>query len=235
MDFLNSYVVLKNLSKITVINDNTENTFFMMANDTTHDPCILQEPDYTPAAVVDNSSYDVNMANRYTVEGKTMQMNSIEQVRHYHINMAAFLTLGEWFDYLRANGVYDNTRIIIVADHGRALGQFRITCNNQDMECFMPLLLVKDFNSKGFNTSYELMTNGDTPMLATKGLIKNPVNPFTGKSLTHNAKVLPQTVTFTMILNPTQVSGNTFPGSQKYSLIGNDPHNAQNWKYLGVG
>ena len=45
-----------------------------------------------------------------------MNMTTNEQVTHYQVNMAAFLKLGEWFDYLRENGVYDNTRIIIVSD-----------------------------------------------------------------------------------------------------------------------
>lgn len=37
--------------------------------------------------------------------------------------MAAMLRLGEWFDYLREEGVYDNTRIILVSDHGYRLEQ----------------------------------------------------------------------------------------------------------------
>jgi arylsulfatase A-like enzyme len=40
---------------------------------------------------------------------------------HYHSNMATMLRVGEWMDYLKEQGVYDNTRIIIVADHGRKL------------------------------------------------------------------------------------------------------------------
>ena len=44
-----------------------------------------------------------------------------EQLAHYHANAAALLRLGEWFDWMREQGVYDNTRIIIVSDHGRDL------------------------------------------------------------------------------------------------------------------
>ncbi len=84
---------------------------------------------------------------RYTVNNVTMDMSTIDQRRHYHVNMATYLELGKWLDYLRANDVYDNTRIILVADHGRCLNQFGISCNNQDLECFMPLLMVKDLPS----------------------------------------------------------------------------------------
>ena len=38
--------------------------------------------------------------------------------------MASYRALGDWFDYLRANNLYDNTRIIIVSDHGHASGKF---------------------------------------------------------------------------------------------------------------
>ena len=48
-------------------------------------------------------------------------MVNANQLAHYQINMAAMLQLANWFDYMRENGVYDNTRIILVADHGRGL------------------------------------------------------------------------------------------------------------------
>lgn len=78
---------------------------------------MLQEPDYTPSQNVDNTDYEAEHADRFTVDGQTLRMETELQVTHYQSNMAALLQLGEWFDYLRDNGVYDNTRIILVADH----------------------------------------------------------------------------------------------------------------------
>ena len=117
MDFINSYSVLAELPELTEIRDDSKNTFMIMSSDTTHSPCLLQEPDYTPSDSIDNTAYDVDMASRYTVDGRTMQMETDNQVIHYHANIASYIILGEWFDYLRENGVYDNTRIILVADH----------------------------------------------------------------------------------------------------------------------
>ena len=37
---------------------------------------------------------------------------------HYKENTLALMALGKWFESLKENGVYDNTRIIIVSDHG---------------------------------------------------------------------------------------------------------------------
>ena len=173
------------------------------------------------------------MINRYTVNGRTMDMTTDYEVMHYHANMAAILKLGEWFDYLREMGVYNNTRIIIVADHGRDIGHFDVTCNGLDMEYFTPLLLVKDFNATGFTVSDEFMTNGDTPAIATSGIIDNPVNPFTGNPINSDYKNGPQNIMYSVIADADQATGNVFPDAVWYVYDGNDPLDAQNWTYIG--
>ena len=229
--FLDTYPVLTNLPGITNVNNSSENTFLMLTNDTTHDTCLLQKPDYVPAYKVDNTAYDTDMISQYTVDGKTLPLTTDIQVTNYHVNMAAFLRLSKWLDYLRDQGVYDNTRIIIVADHGRDdLYQFPVVCNDIDLECFMPLLMVKDFNSKGFTVSEQFMTNADTPSLATAGLINNPVNPFTGNPINSKYRNGPQKVFYS---NDTHTnSGNTFVRGSWFELNG-DPHKLANWKYIG--
>ena len=233
LDFVTAYAVLEKLPDITVINDSSENTFLMMSNDTTHSPCLLQEPDYTPALNVDNTEYDIDMTARYTVNGVTMGMTNSYQVSHYHANMAAYLKLGEWFDYLREQGVYDNTRIILVSDHGRNVGQFGITCNDTDMEYFMPLLMVKDFNATGFTVCEDFMTNGDTPALATSGLIENPENPFTGNPIISDYKNGPQTVYLSPDFAVAHSTGNTFLPGSWFTFSGTDPYDPDNWTYIG--
>ena len=63
------------------------------------------------------------------------------------------------FDFLRENDVYDNTRIILVSDHGYSLDQFEELVLNtgknktENIEWYYPLLLVKDFGSKEFSVS----------------------------------------------------------------------------------
>ncbi len=231
--FIEAYPVLTKLPEITSVSDSSENTFLMMSNDTTHSPCLLQEPDYVPALNVDNTAYDVNMTERYTVNGVTMPLNTEYQVIHYHVNMAAFLQVGKWLDYLREQGVYDNTRIIIVSDHGRGLDQFNIKCNGQDMEYFMPLFMVKDFDAKGFTVSDEFMTNADTVTYATAGLIDNPINPFTNNPINSELKKGPQTLIFSHLFSPDDNHGNTFLPASWFSYEGSDPHDPDNWTYIG--
>ena len=58
-----------------------------------------------------------------------------------------------------------------------------------NVEAVNPLLLVKDFDSNGaFTVDTQFMTNADTTVLATQGIIDHPVNPFTGNVITMEDK-----------------------------------------------
>lgn len=238
--FMNAYSVLENLSNMTKIRNDNTNTFLMMTNDSTHEPTLLQEPNYVPAEHVDNTAYETKNANRFTVDGKTLKMETGIQYMHYQANMASMLMLGEWLDYLKKNNVYDNTRIIIVADHGRPLGQLndmvikdsKDELNIYDSEFYYPLLLVKDFNSNKFSTSEQLMTNGDVPTLAMKDLIKNPKNPFTGKEINDNAKHdQNQYVLGSLTYDIAKNNGNIYlPGT--WFKVHGDVRNKNNWSIV---
>ena len=188
-EFVASATVLENLSNFTHIVDNDSNTFLMMSNSTTHEPALLQTPNYDVAATVDNREYYEKNAHLFTINGQTLKMETDSQIAHYQINVKTLMLLGEWFDYLRENDVYDNTRIIIVSDHGSALGQIESFVYDEtmvqtgDYNFYYPLLMVKDFGSTKFTTSDAFMTNADVPTLAVNGIISNPVNPFTGKEI----------------------------------------------------
>ncbi|MFR6425472.1 MAG: hypothetical protein ACLUNO_07940 [Oscillospiraceae bacterium] len=154
----------------------------VLTNDTTHDPVLLQEPEYVPALEVDNTQYEREHADRFTVNGRTMTVEQRNDYAYYQCNVAALLQLGKWFDYLRENGVYDNTRIIVMSDHGGTMGQFPelLADDGMDAESFASLLMVKDFNSKGFTTSDEFMLSADVPLLAVEGRGRRSRQPVFG-------------------------------------------------------
>lgn len=234
LSFKDAYSVLDNLSNMTKIKDDNTNNFLMMTNDATHEPAMLQEPDYLLTAHVDNTAYEAEHANRFTVNGKTLKMETPVHFIHYQSNMASLLKIGEWMNYLKKNHVYDNTRIIIVADHGRPTHQLddMVIKNGNDLydtEFYYPLLLVKDFNSNKFSTSNELMTNGDVPTLATKDLISNPKNPFTGKEINNKAKHdQEQYILGSLDWDVAKNNGNVyFPGT--WFKVHDDVRNKNNW------
>lgn len=229
--FMDSYNVLSAFPDITDIVDSEQNTFLMLANDTTHEPILLQEPEYVPALHVDNVEYEREHAERYTVDGHTLRMTTDVHAIYYQTNMAALLQLGKWFDYMRENGVYDNTRIILAADHGKSIlgegDEFRL--GESDITSFYPLLMVKDFDSQEFVVSEEFMTNGDVPTLALKGLIENPINPFTGKAINSNEKTAhDQYIIFAEEWDVRTNNGNRYH-PEKWYAVHDDMRKAENW------
>lgn len=233
-EFVDAYAVLKNLPNITEIKDTKNKTFTMMSNDTPHEVCMLKVPEYEPVAEIDNTEYEAAHKDRYTLNGRTLKMEKENHYMHYQVNMASMIQLGKWLDYLRENGVYDNTRIIIAADHGFTLHQIdEYLAGNADIMSFNPLLLVKDFNSKEFKTDYTFMTNADVPSIATWGLIENPVNPFTKKPINSTQKDAPeQHVIFSQYWNIYENNGNVFMPGDWYAVKNKNVLDKNNWEQL---
>jgi YidC/Oxa1 family membrane protein insertase len=172
---LNGYAVLDYLPRLTDFNAQTENTALFFANNTTHEGSFLQAPDYRPLTFV--SDYG---------------SGPFRHSAAYHVNAAAVKRLSDWFDYLRENNAYNNTRIIIVSDHGP---ESNIVIKDDlplEIEQFNPLLMVKDFDAGGpIRTDNTFMSNADVPTLALRGLINNPINPYTGNPINMDAKQKP--------------------------------------------
>ncbi len=233
--FMNAYGVMANMSEMTNVVVGNKNTFMILTNNTTHEAVTLQTPDYTPSSFVDNSAYEAEHAGDYIIDGKRLELSTQSQKNHYHVNMSAMLRLAEWFDYLRERGVYDNTRIIIASDHGNGLGQADelVMKNSVDVAAYHPLLLVKDFDSTGFSTSDEFMTNADIPTLATKGVIESPVNPFTGKPINSDEKnAHEQYITMSWDWELSKNSGYTFNASG-WASVKDNMWDRTNWTFMG--
>ena len=233
--FMNSYETLKSLSSLTRVTNNGQNQFLMMTNDTTHDAMLLQEgEDYTPAQVVDNRDYEAQHADRFFLDGKQLKFKTEAAMANYQANVAALLRLGEWFDTLRAQGVYDNTRIILVSDHGFNYKQRddMLLSDGLDIAGFYPILMVKDFGSTEFRTDERFMTNADVPALAMDGLIENPVNPFTGNPINSDDKTAhDQYVILSWDWSTVKNNGNTFlPG--RWYAVHDDVRLRRNWNLV---
>jgi hypothetical protein len=169
---INNYANLYYLPEITGITDENKDFAVMFVNELTHEPAFFEAPEYVPVSKI-------------TDKGKGLFANE----DHYSVNIAAFLLLGKWFDFLKENGVYDNTKIIIVSDHGWNINSpfpnNIMLPNGIGLEAYAALLMVKGFSTDGtLQSSDTFMTNADVPFLAAEGIIQNPVNPFNGETLT---------------------------------------------------
>lgn len=237
--FMSNYLTLKNLNKMTSISEKGENTFLFFRNDLTHYPMILDEENgYTPSYNVDNTKYDLENADRFNLNGIKLNITEVYQMSHYQANMAALIQVGNWLDYLRENDVYDNSRIIIVSDHGRDLETIdELWVQDVNLEWCTPLLMVKDFGETGFKISEEFMTNADVATLASQNLDFEAKNPFTGKELSMDEKFAhPQLVSMSVNWNVYTNDGNTFTpsGWLKFDSLAQDCnlYNKGNWEVL---
>ena len=101
-----------------------------------------------------------------------------------------------------------------------------------DAEFYYPLLMIKDFDSNGFTTSDEFMTNADVPTYATADLFDSPINPFTGKVINNSEK----TAHDQLVIAPIKFSivdnkGNQFLPCRWYS-VHDDIWKKDNWKMV---
>jgi hypothetical protein len=217
-DFINSYAVLDFLPELTSYDAKQPSALFI-TNEVTHELVFLQYPDYAPVENV-------------TAKGR----GEYSENQYYHINSAFYLRFGEWLEELKKNNVYDNTRIIIVSDHGAGvnakLADTDIPIPGERREKYNPVLLVKDFKSRGdLKIDNAFMSNGDVPVLALADIINDPVNPFTGNSLRNNPKNSGLHITINHLPKPDQHGKNTFKiRKNQWIIVHGNIFDAQNWR-----
>ena len=157
----------------------------MLTNELTHTNYNVYPPDFIPGKPRD-SSYKSNYKFPYRDKEEPL----------FSMNICALEVLCNWWERMKAEGVYDNTKIIIAADHGYDVevrpftSIFPILEDARAYAFYNPLLLVKDFNVAGeVKTSYEFMTNADVPTIAVSHLPEDlQRNPFTGTPLNSEQK-----------------------------------------------
>ncbi len=174
---LNSYSVLEFLPQLTEIDSDRGNHLTIMENELSHENYPLLPPDYIPANKIDVKSAGI-----------------CGNITGYSGNAASYILLAKWFDYLKRNGCYDNTRIILVSDHGIGNNNAEFAdpklTSGYPKDHFHAVLFVKDFDAEGdIKMDYgTFMTTADVPTIALKGIIENPVNPFTNNPINDNIK-----------------------------------------------
>ena len=151
--------------------DNDKPTFTFIGNDMTHDFTLLRE-DYSFGTI--DSVHPAAGTGNY-------QQNTAA----YHVNVASYLLIDKVIAALKENGAYDNTRIIIISDHGYAvdLPAFKDFDNGTDAASFNPLLLVKDFGATGEPVTDEsFVTNAELVNLVRYDIGEvSDTNPYTGE------------------------------------------------------
>lgn len=171
----------------------TGDTYTFFCTDAAHD-CVQLDKDYKPSLFVKD---DIMPLYKWLF-GKN-KIETLFNYNFYQCNVLVWQNLARFFTYLKQEGAYDNTRIIVVADHGQELNTpcFNDKNDMKKMAYYNPLLLVKDFDKRGeIEVNNDFMTNADTPFFALANLGISDINPFTKVSMKSkinkaNVKVYP--------------------------------------------
>ena len=211
---LNGYAVLDYLPKLAEITDNKINTALIMTNNTTHENSFLQAPQYIPVNTVTNYG-NTRFAKQHA----------------YHVNAAAIKRLADWFVLLKKENVYDNTRIILVSDHGPEPNFITKLGLPFNVDQFNPLLMVKDFNADGeLKTDTAFMSNADVPYFALVNLIENMNNPFTGNEISIERKKDPLYIVISGSIHITGKNDSQFRLNPSIDyLVHDNIFKAENW------
>ena len=219
-EFIDYYAPLDYLRELTDFSANN-NTFTCITNDSTHSNIDLQPPEYTPATKITQKG-----TGKYS------------EIGGYDTCIAMFKLIGRWIVYLKENNAYDNTRIIIVSDHGIGKDIFNSEYSGTfesdfDRDHLHPLLFVKDFNANGpIKKDYTFMTNADVPLLALSQIVDKPINPFTKKELTdYIKKTQGAVVTTNSFWSPDQHNSTTFKlTDDSWFTVKDNIFESDNWK-----
>jgi arylsulfatase A-like enzyme len=141
--------------------------------------------------------------------------------------MAAMKALERWLDSLKEMGVYDNTRIIVVSDHGSGFDNSLF--EDPGMVVHNPLLLVKQPGLRGaLEISDEFMTNADVPALVTVDF-DNPVNPYLGTPISGESKNEPPIVASEVSARPNRHGPYLLNLLGTRKLVGRDIFKNDSW------
>lgn len=223
-EFILNYGALEILPQLTDFNSN-KNNLIVLNNDIMHSSSSLKFPEYRLVNPSELKNQKIN---------QIYNLNS-EALYAYHSFAAGIILIGKYLDYMKKNDVYDNTRIIIVSDHGHYINNSEINDEffNEHTIRYNPLLLVKDFNQRGpIKTSKDFMTNADTPTIALNNIIQNPKNPYTNKLISSEAKkngiyIMEADIQWQpkLFLNKT----NPLDNDRKFSFVKSDIYKKENW------
>jgi len=230
---IDRWTVLRYLPEISAIDTQSRGTFIFMHDHTSHEIWGMNssgEPQ-TDNGII-KYLYDIY---------KKLGGGNGNGAKCFYTDTAVLKLLPRWIDWMKKNGIYDNTRIILVSDHGMSKITYpmfnRQTIHGTDNPnwgrggVFQTLLMVKDFNSHGIiKTDLTPMTVCDVPYLATKNIIK-AINPYTGRYIVENNNKYPF---YCHYISPDIKKMGKFKYlyKEKYKIKNDDIFNMDNWEII---
>ncbi|MCK5808225.1 YidC/Oxa1 family membrane protein insertase [bacterium] len=178
------------LPQISQTTDDQQPHFYYMSNLFPHKPYITSQ----------NFDIEPNGEVEYPKSVLDSFGGDVYALQHLYTDAAVLNLITKWFDWMKQECVYDNTRIILVSDHGRWVHSpsfdrqklpFSKVKKGNMPTTFNNLVMVKDFNQRGImQVDSTFMTTADIPHIALEGIIQGE-NPYTGNPIAPPADKFP--------------------------------------------
>lgn len=168
---------------------------------------------------------------------------TLESLQHANAAECSLSIVAQYLRHLREAGVYDNTTVVVVSDHGVQGANIQDrstraveggTTSNLYVRS-RSLLLVKERGATGpLRTSETFLPNAEVPRIVCQ-TIGGCVNPYLGNK---PIDVMGRNDPFVVSFVPWQFTAqrpDAFVIRQQYVLTGKDPFNVKNWRKKGSG
>ena len=183
------YSALDMFPEMSAVSKNPKNQFIFVTNNLTHEPyAIGNDLEITTSG---RPKFPRNIVEKYG--------HDIEAVQHLYTDAAAMNLVAKWLKWMKENDVYNNTRIILVSDHGRYVYDPIFKSQTLPFKknllthpgSFDNILLIKDFNARGeLKTDSSFKTSASVPGIAMKGIVDG-INPYSGKPIKDPEEIFP--------------------------------------------
>lgn len=207
-----------------------EPSYTLYINNTTHDTLKMgytpNDPEYKFQPVLEPSKdYPPELLAKF---------KNAESIQHFYSDWAALLQLAKLFRWMKKEGVYDNSLIAIVSDHGRGVHIPQADYEDGDyFPYFESLFMIKEPYSSGPLASKpeERRISGDLPYILTRYLPQSQQrNPFTDKEFS----LAPQDGTlrvFSTNFDPQQQNPDSFKILREFAVEG-DIYQRSSWREI---
>jgi arylsulfatase A-like enzyme len=179
MEYIKNLAFLKAIPHISTIKDDINGSYNFITSDLTHDVYAARNngkfQNIVPTETIkkDSKEWEKLMNDTDTISSNNIKRfkNGYSAV-HFFADKEALFRASKLFAWMKKNNIYDNTKIIIVSDHGQG-GVYNPMFKSQKAKndiwygAYHPILMVKDFNSTGeLKIDHTFMTIADVPSIA---------------------------------------------------------------------
>ncbi len=216
------------LPKVSQVSDGVKPQFYYMTNMFPH------------RTYITTRTFGINPKGEVKYPRKLFNKmgHKIYYMRHLYTDIAILQLITKWFDWMKKTGVYDNTRIILVSDHGRWVynplfdrqyirGQSKR--GNSMPSTYNNLIMVKDFGSRGtLKIDDTFMANCDIPHLSLDGITQG-VNPYTGNKIIPPKSKFPF-YTYDLVWRYERLKKYKYRYYKAFKIKGPSIFNTSNWR-----